>query len=139
MPRCRNPDTTNSTHEGVRIDKWLWAARFYKTRSIATTAIEAGHVRVNGTRCRPARGLHIDDLVHITRGTEEIELRVVAISSLRGPAPVAQGLYEETAASRDRRQAAAEQRRLAPGAAPIGARPTKRDRRRIDRLRGEDD
>ena len=118
----------------MRIDKWLWAARFYKTRSLASAAISAGHIRVNGKRCKPAREMRIGDVLHIIRGTVELEVQVEKLSAMRGPAPTAQTLYTETAESREKRAAAAEMRRIAPNAAPIGERPTKRDRRRIDRL-----
>lgn len=139
MPRGRNPhDENEAKRDAMRVDKWLWAARFYKTRSLATEAIDAGHVRVNGQRSKPARELHVGDLVHVTRGSLEIELSVEALSAVRSPAPVARALYAETEDSAARREAAAQLRRLAPAAAPIGARPTKRDRRRIERLRQDD-
>ncbi|AUN94026.1 RNA-binding S4 domain-containing protein [Pseudazoarcus pumilus] len=139
MPSSRHlQQSAAPTPEAVRVDKWLWAARFYKTRSLATQAIDAGHVRVNGQRSKPARELHRGDLVHITRGSLEIEFKVEALSAVRGPAPVARTLYAETEESIARRAAAAELRRLAPVAAPHGGRPTKRDRRRIEQFRGDD-
>jgi len=122
----------------VRIDKWLWAARFYKTRGLASAAIHAGHIRINGKRCKPAREIRIGDVLHIIRGAVELEVRVEKLSAVRGPAPVAQTLYAETAESREKRASEAEMRRLAPNAAPLGERPTKRDRRRIDRLHKPD-
>lgn len=132
------PPAPHQSHElsnvTVRTDKWLWAARFYKTRNLATEAINAGHIRLNGKRCKPARGLCIGDVLHITRGSIELEIRVEKLSAMRGPASTAQTLYTETAESTEKRTAEAEIRRLAPNAAPTGERPTKRDRRRIDRL-----
>ncbi len=123
------------THDGsgVRLDKWLWAARFYKTRSIAADEIAKGRVAVNGQTAKPARELRIDDRIELNQGGLRREVRVRALSALRGPAPVAQTLYEETAASIAARAHAAEQRRLAPEpASSIAAgRPTKRDRRAI--------
>lgn len=137
MPRGRNsPQATehNTSETSVRVDKWLWAARFYKTRSLATEAIDAGHVRVNEQRYKPGRLIRVGDVVQINRNGDERELVVQALSLRRGPASEAQGLYEETPLSIERRAAAAALRDLAPS--PDGAgRPTKRDRRNLQRLR----
>lgn len=122
--------------ETVRIDKWLWAARFFKTRSLATDAVDGGKVRLNGERIKPARNVKTGDRLDIDNGAAEWEVLVRALSDVRGPAVVAQALYEETAGSTERRQREAERRRLfrEPSAA-IKGRPTKRDRRQIDKSR----
>lgn len=121
--------------ERVRIDKWLWAARFFKTRSLALAAIEMGRVRVGGERVKAAREVHTGDRIEVTQGVQRVELVVRALSTVRGPAPAARLLYEETEASAARRAVQAEARRY--GAEPALARrgrPTKRDRRRLAQL-----
>jgi ribosome-associated heat shock protein Hsp15 len=119
----------------MRLDKWLWCARFYKTRSLATEEIAKGRVTVNGQAAKPARDLRCGDTVALRQGPVARTVQVRALSGARGPAPVAQLLYEETAESISARERAAEQRRLAPepAAALQEGRPTKRDRRNIDR------
>ena len=125
--------------DAVRLDKWLWAARFYKTRSLATAAVTAGEVRVARERVKPARVVRPGDEVQIRRGDDAIDIVVRELSGVRGPAPVAQRLYEETEESRRRRAVAAERRRLArEPALDIRGRPTKRDARVLRRLRGGD-
>lgn len=120
---------------GVRIDVWLWAARIYKTRSLAKASIEAGRVAIDGVACKPSRQVRVGDRLVVSRGGERIEFDVRALSDQRGPAPVAQGLYEETAASRAAREAAREQRRLhGAGYQAPPARPDKRARRELMRL-----
>lgn len=127
---------TEDLDSHVRLDEWLWAARFYKTRSTATEAIEGGHVQVNGQRPKPARGLRIGDLVRLTLPQHHIEVVVRGLSDRRGPAPVAQTLYEETPESHARRDAERELRHLNPEAGnDRSGRPTKRDRRQLGRLR----
>ena len=123
--------------ESIRIDKWLWAARFFKTRSLATDAVERGRVRLNGDRCKPARSIRSGDLLDIDNGSTEWQIRVIALSDQRGPAPVAQALYAETEDGVRQREQRAEQRKVfsEPGEA-IRGRPTKRDMRMIDRSRG---
>ena len=122
----------------VRLDKWLWAARFYKTRSLATAAIGAGEVRVARERVKPARDVKVGDELQIRRGDDLTDVVVRELSSARGPAPVAQRLYEETEESRQRRARAAERRVLArEPALDIKGRPTKRDARVLKRLRGD--
>jgi ribosome-associated heat shock protein Hsp15 len=122
-------------HDVVRIDKWLWAARFFKTRSLAAEAVTRGHVVIGGQRVKPARILKVGELVSIQRGDERIEASIRELSQTRGPAAVAQRLYEETDASRERRLRRAEARRLAPEPAiAIKGRPSKRDRRELTRL-----
>lgn len=125
--------------DAVRLDKWLWAARFYKTRSLATAAVTAGEVRVARERVKPARVVRPGDEVQIRRGDDAMDIVVRELSDVRGPAPVAQRLYEETEESRLRRAVAAERRRLArEPALDIKGRPTKRDARVLRRLRGDD-
>lgn len=120
----------------VRIDKWLWAARFFKTRSAAAQAIELGRVRVEGERIKPAREARIGERIEIQMADTRIDVIVRALSSLRGPAPVARTLYDETAESRARRERLAEGRRLAiEPAVTIKGRPTKREGRMLRRVR----
>ncbi|AYM95949.1 RNA-binding S4 domain-containing protein [Acidovorax sp. 1608163] len=121
--------------ETMRLDKWLWCARFYKTRSLATEEISKGRVTVNGQQAKPARDLRCGDTVALRQGPVARTVLVRALSGARGPAPVAQLLYEETAESIAAREQAAEQRRLAPEPAATlqDGRPTKRDRRNIER------
>lgn len=123
--------------ETMRLDKWLWCARFYKTRSLATEEIAKGRVTVNGQLAKAARDLRSGDTVALRQGVVARTVRVRALSATRGPAPVAQLLYEETADSIAAREKAAEQRRLAPEPAATlqEGRPTKRDRRHIDRAK----
>lgn len=122
--------------DGTRIDKWLWAARFFKTRSLATEAIERGRVKLNDERCKPARTLKPGDVLDIDNGSTEWQVRVLALSEQRGPAPVARLLYEDTPEGLQLQQQNAERRRLfAEPADAIRGRPTKRDRRQLDRSR----
>ena len=119
----------------VRIDRWLWAARFYKTRSLATEAVNGGKVEVNGERAKPARLIRVGDAVKVRQPPFEWQLLVRGLAERRGSAAVAQGLYEETAESRGTRQRVQEQLRVVQ---PLfvyeeKGRPTKKDRRMIDR------
>ena len=121
----------------LRIDKWLWAARFFKTRSLACDEIDKGRVQVNGAAVKPAREIKAGDSVQLRSGAVTRIVTVLAISDKRGPAPQAALLYQETAESIAQRQLAAEQRRLAPEPALTltQGRPTKRDRRDGEKLR----
>ena len=121
---------------GVRIDKWLWAARFFKTRSLASRACELGRVRANGQPVKPARDVHVGDMLQVKNDSGDFEIEVLALSDLRGPAPVAQRLYRETDTSRELRLKMAAERKAMPRfeTTRIG-KPSKRDRREIDRLR----
>ncbi|MES2151625.1 MAG: S4 domain-containing protein [Pseudomonadota bacterium] len=121
--------------DNVRIDKWLWAARFFKTRSLATEAVDTGKVRLDGERIKPARPVKLGELLTVDNGAETWELRVLGISDVRGAAPVARLLYEETAASVARREHEHEARKLyrEPGTT-IKGRPTKRDRRALAKV-----
>ena len=122
----------------VRIDRWLWTARFFKTRALAHDAIAGGHVRVNGERVKPARDVRADDVLEVRVGEVVRTVVVLGIAQRRGPAKVAATLYQETAESLAARARRAEERRLEPafGDYRIGGRPTKLDRRRTDSLRG---
>jgi ribosome-associated heat shock protein Hsp15 len=120
----------------VRIDKWLWAARFFKTRGAATEAVTGGHVHVNGERVKPARDVKQGDRLEIRRGQQRFTVVVTGLAERRGPASAAAELYEETPESIAEREKRREERRLAkPLGADLSARPTKRDRRRLDALR----
>ena len=122
----------------LRVDKWLWAARFYKTRGLATEAVQGGRVAVNGARVKPSRNVTVGDTVEISFGQgRRIEVVVRGIAPRRGPAREAQELYEETPASAEAREAWAAERSAAgpPPGAGSGPRPTKRDRRRIEAMR----
>lgn len=119
----------------IRIDKWLWAARFFKTRGLASDAINGGHVHLNGSRVKPSRTLALGDELRIQRDREQMTVVVMALSDKRGPAPVAQTLYAETEASRTAREQNSEQRRLqSAGMAAPERRPNKHERRSIIRF-----
>ena len=117
--------------DGVRLDRWLWAARFFKTRAVAQQAIVGGHVHLNGQRAKAAREVRPGDRLEITRGEERFEVHVLALAARRGPAATARGLYEETEASLAARSAAQQLRRDTAGSRPPASRPDKRDRRRL--------
>ncbi len=122
----------------VRLDKWLWAARFFKTRSLAATAVNGGKVHLNGARTKPARALRIGDMLEIRRGEETYTVVIKALSTRRGPATEARLLYEETTESLTRRQIQREQRRFQQAAAPHpGHRPSKKNRRRLMAWKGK--
>ena len=125
--------------ERVRLDKWLWAARFFKHRSLATEAVDGGKVQLNGIRVKPARDVKIGDRIDIQIAETHFCVMVKGIADKRGSAPMAQALYEETAESSAARAAAREQHKLSatPGA-DLHGRPTKRDRRQIGRMMGGD-
>ena len=119
------------------MDKWLWAARFFKTRALAARACELGRIGSNGQPAKAAREVRIGDLLHVKNDSGDFQVDVLALSEIRGPAAVAQTLYQETQASRESRAALTEQRRVTPDAEALReGKPTKRDRRDIDRLRG---
>ena len=119
----------------VRMDKWLWAARFFKTRSVATRACELGRIVSNGQQAKPAREVHVGDLLQVKNDGGEFQVEVLLLSEMRGPAAVAQTLYRETEASRELRIKVAEERRAMAPFEREG-RPSKRDRRERGRLRG---
>ena len=124
---------------GVRIDKWLWAARFFKTRGLAQSAIEAGHVLVGGERVKLSRPVRVGDELRVRTAQAHRTVRVLAVSDVRGPAPVAQRLYEETPESIRLRVEAQALRALnaEPAQAIEQGRPTKRERRALERLRSQ--
>jgi len=125
-----------SADDRVRLDKWLWAARFFKTRSAATEAVDGGKVEVNGERAKPAKAIKPGDELRLRLGPYEHILIVRGLAERRGPASVAQGLYEETAASRDARERLAAQLKMAPATFVFEekGRPTKKDRRDLTRF-----
>jgi ribosome-associated heat shock protein Hsp15 len=126
------------SESAVRIDKWLWAARFYKTRSAAQQAIEGGKVKLNGERTKPAKDLKPGDRLDINIRGYEWDIQVLQLSSQRGPAPVARPLYEESEESRSKRALEVEKRRrFNEPATALQGRPTKRDRRVLDRWRDD--
>ena len=121
----------------MRIDKWLWAARFFKTRSAATDAVGGGRIHVNGVRAKPAKEVVVGDVIEMTVADMPWTVVVRGLADKRGSVSVAQTLYEETPESRTERERRISDRRFVrPLGADLGARPTKRDRRRIDSLRG---
>ena len=118
----------------VRIDKWLWAARFFKTRSMASDAVDRGRVRIAGEPVKPARAVKVNDKISIDNGSDRWEIVVLGISDKRGAAPIARLLYSETEESIVRRENDAEAKRLFPEpGSTIKGRPTKRDRRAISK------
>src|SRR4051812_2295507 len=120
----------------VRIDKWLWAARFFKTRALAARACELGRVESNGQAAKPAREVRIGDTLGIRNDSGDFQVEVLLLSEMRGPASVAQTLYAETAASREARQKLAEERRNMPHFEALReGKPSKRDRRELNRLK----
>ena len=121
--------------ESVRLDKWLWAARFFKTRSLATDAVDAGKVKVNGDKVKPARTVRIGDKLDIDNGSDRWEVDVMNLSDVRQAAPIARNLYEETDESVERRANVAENRKMfREPSADFKGRPTKRDRRQMGKL-----
>lgn len=130
-------DVSKPAMNSVRMDKWLWAARFFKTRGLAARACELGRVQSNGLRAKPARDVHAGDRLHVENEGGIFEIEVLAVSEMRGPAAVAQTLYQESDASREARLKAAEERKAMQEFAPAPERrPSKRDRRHIIRFRG---
>jgi ribosome-associated heat shock protein Hsp15 len=122
----------------VRIDKWLWAARFFKTRSLASKACDLGRIHSNGIQAKPAREVRVGDMLTVRNEGGELQVEVLTLSEMRGPAAVAQALYRETEASIAARLKLAAERKAMQEFAPIPEhRPSKRDRRRIIQFRGE--
>jgi ribosome-associated heat shock protein Hsp15 len=121
----------------VRMDKWLWAARFFKTRALAARACELGRIQSNGQPAKPARDVRIRDMLRITNDSGDFQVEVLLLSEMRGPASVAQTLYRETDESRELRLKAAEERKATHQfESPSQGRPSKRDRRKIYQFRG---
>ena len=122
---------------GVRIDKWLWAARFFKTRALASKACDLGRIRSNGVEAKPAREVRVSDRLQVKNEGGDFEIEVLQLSEMRGPAAVAQALYRETEASKEARAREAAERKAMQQYAPLPERrPSKRDRRRIIQFRG---
>jgi ribosome-associated heat shock protein Hsp15 len=120
----------------VRIDKWLWAARFFKTRALASRACELGRIECNGQQAKASREVRVGDLLRVKNDSGAFEIEVQIVSEIRGPAAVAQTLYRETDASRELRLRMAEERKLMPHFEGLReGKPSKRDRRELDRLR----
>lgn len=133
MPPSDNRVMTSS--ESVRIDIWLWAARFFRTRALAKQAIEAGRVEIDGAVCKPSRAVRVGDAVMVRRGEERFEIGVLAVSGSRGPASVAQALYQESDEARtEREKIAADRRATRAGFQPPESKPDKRARRLIRAL-----
>lgn len=123
--------------DSVRIDKWLWAARFFKTRSLAADACEIGRIESNGQRAKASRDVRVGDSLRVTNEAGIFSIEVLAASSVRGPAAQAQALYRETEESRAERQRVAEERKMMFEAGGVAeGRPTKQDRRKLKELRG---
>ena len=122
--------------EGARIDSWLWAARFFKTRSLAKQAIEGGKVQVDGAKAKPSKAVQPGDVLDIRKGDQRWTVVVEAVANKRGPAKMAESLYRETEESVAARQRSAEQKRLARMAAPVpDHKPSKKERRDLQRFR----
>ncbi len=135
MAHKSTPDSKANSGKKIRIDKWLWAARFYKTRSLASEAIKGGKVSVNSQRAKPSREVELGNTLVLRQGSDEKTVIVQALSDKRGPATVAQQLYQETADSLQKREKEKELRKLAAVQRPHGeGRPTKRSRRQIHRF-----
>jgi ribosome-associated heat shock protein Hsp15 len=127
------------TMDRVRIDKWLWAARFFKTRSLAGRACELGRIQSNGQAAKPAREVRAGDLLQVRNDSGDFQVEVLALSEMRGPAPIAQTLYRETEPSRELRLKLAAERKAMPNVEAVReGKPTKRDRRTLGRLRGRE-
>jgi ribosome-associated heat shock protein Hsp15 len=123
--------------DSVRMDKWLWAARFFKTRALASKACDLGRIVANGREAKPSREVRLGEMLHVKNEGGEFEIEVLVLSEMRGPAAVAQTLYRETEASKALRlKVAAERKAMQEFASPPEHRPSKRDRRRIIQFRG---
>jgi len=137
-PELRQGESGDADSGRIRFDKWLWAARFYKTRSLAAQAIDAGQARLNGERVKPAHAVRVGDAVSLRREGAVREIAVTALSDRRGPATVAATLYRETEASVAAREEARLLRKAADAVQPrFPGRPTKRERRKLGNLLGE--
>jgi|SRR5947209_17239407 len=122
---------------GVRVDKWLWAARFFKTRALAARACELGRIQANHQPAKPAREVRVGDMLHIKTDGGDFTVEVLLVNEVRGPAPVAQTMYRETEESRELRQKLAQERKTRMEFTPAPqSRPSKRDRRKIIQFRG---
>jgi ribosome-associated heat shock protein Hsp15 len=132
------PEETSAL-SGIRIDRWLWAARFFKTRTLAKVAVEAGHIQIEGQRAKPAKEVQIGHTLNVRRGNQEMTIMVVALASRRGPAKVAQTLYEETHESIEQREILTSRRRMERAGLRVPqTKPSKKDRRDLRKLRDLD-
>ena len=123
----------------MRIDKWLWAARFFKTRALASRSCDLGRIESNGVDAKPAREVRVGDILRIRNDSGEFQVEILALSEIRGPAPVAQKLYQESDASREMRLKLAKERKVMAQVEGFReGKPSKRDRRQIGRLRGRE-
>ena len=136
---CLTLTDPRDKEDKIRIDKWLWAARFFKTRTLAKTAIEGGKVQASGQRIKVSKEIVTGDILRIRQGWDEREIVVKAISDVRRSAPIAQALYEETAGSLERRARAAEARKAAGALARPSQKPGKHERKALERLRKQFD
>ncbi len=126
----------NRSVNRVRVDKWLWAARFFKTRALAARACELGRIECNGQKAKPSREVHAGDTLQVKNDSGDFQLQILLLSEMRGPATVAQTLYLETEASKEARQKLAEERKTMPHFETLReGKPSKRDRRELDWLR----
>ncbi len=133
----RAEESLAPTLSGVRVDKWLWAARFFRTRALAAKACDLGRIQSNGKEAKPAREVRVGDMLLVRNEGGEFGIEVLGLSEMRGPAAIAQKLYRETEASKEARAKAAAERKAMQEYAPLPARrPSKRDRRRIIQFRG---
>lgn len=131
-----NTHNNPTSNKGVRVDRWLWAARFFKTRSLAKTAIEGGKVHADGQRIKPAKDIRIGQTLEIRRGDVQFEIEIVLLSEKRGPAAVAQKLYRETEVSIERRESEVSRRRMERAGLRVpDTRPSKKQRRDLARLK----
>ena len=136
VPTLQRRYVTGQQRKTTRIDKWLWAARFFKTRALAAKACDLGRIRSNEIEAKPAREVHIGDMLRIKNEGGDFHIEVLGLSDIRGPAAVAQTLYRETDESKERRLREAAERKATQEFAPLPERrPTKRDRRRIIQFR----
>ena len=133
----RAEESLAPTLSGVRVDKWLWAARFFRTRALAAKACDLGRIQSNGKEAKPAREVRVGDMLLVRNEGGEFGIEVLGLSEMRGPAAIAQKLYRESEASKEARAKAAAERKAMQEYAPLPARrPSKRDRRRIIQFRG---
>lgn len=136
MSDSKRKSDSDSADEAVRVDKWLWAARFFRTRSLASKAVKGGKVHINAQRAKASSAVRVGDRLDITKGETAFAVDVRDLAVQRGPAQVAQTLYAETEASRERREARAEERRAARIAIPRpSGRPDRKDRRALRRFK----
>ena len=137
VSRTRAGPYENGIMDRVRMDKWLWAARFFKTRALAARACELGRIASNGQPAKPAREVRAGDMLQVKNDSGDFQLEVLLLSEMRGPAPVARTLYRETEESRELRLKLAEERKSMPHFEALReGKPSKRDRRQLGRLRG---